>query len=718
MLYPNGGPVVSDNRGDRLDSWKEIASHLKRGVRTVQRWEREAGLPVHRLATERRGVVHAYGAEIDDWWQSRSSVLAIPDEKPRIAPAEQSRTTGWRLTGLISGVALIVSAVVAAETFLSHHNLEMEVVRRLTWEGNIVTPALSPDGKWIAFASPRLNQDANLDLWIGTATGENLHRLTNTFTHEFDPVFASDSSRILYSVSVQKPAGMMVVEGPPPPSTTSLFESGLSGRKRLLMAHAGEGRYSSDGRWIALLRAGPSLSEREFGIMPASGGEFIAIPVRASADDVLLASSPAVWSPDNRFILLSARTLKTARNSWWLVNMASRTATQTVAIEEMLAAGFVAPPVLGGLAPQAWLPDGTVLTKGFGSDAIGIWSVKLDPRSGHLLGRPTKLPAPLTELRWFSVAGRRILFDGGEILGGLDAIPFNLDTALTLAPSRAFRRDNPGGYGYLSLSADGRTLAFSSRQASGTTPGAFILDLDTGHETRILGPGGDFSTAQEYTTISANGKKVAYGVAGSSRRPVYVWDSVTGKSELITADCACRPLSWTPDGLGLLVALPGTRTQSIAFLDVKTRQLVEILRDSAAGLNLVQVSPSGGHVLFTTLSGAGFVAPFRGSRAMPQDEWKSIGSAGNRISGIFWSPDGTRLYFAVAHKDGTRILSQSFNETRGEVIGAPWEALQTDWEPTFGRGGTTGIVAAGNRIVLPTATVGSDLWSARLTGNR
>jgi hypothetical protein len=31
---------------DRLESWKEIAAYLKRGARTVQRWEAEEGLPV------------------------------------------------------------------------------------------------------------------------------------------------------------------------------------------------------------------------------------------------------------------------------------------------------------------------------------------------------------------------------------------------------------------------------------------------------------------------------------------------------------------------------------------------------------------------------------------------------------------------------------------------------------------------------------------------
>jgi len=53
---------------DRLDSWKEIAGYLKRGVWTAQRWEIVAGLPVRRVATE-RGVVYAFRSEIDRWWR-------------------------------------------------------------------------------------------------------------------------------------------------------------------------------------------------------------------------------------------------------------------------------------------------------------------------------------------------------------------------------------------------------------------------------------------------------------------------------------------------------------------------------------------------------------------------------------------------------------------------------------------------------------------------
>jgi hypothetical protein len=50
-----------------LTGWKEIANHLGKGVRTVQRYERELGLPVRRPAGKDRGSVVAVAAEIDGW---------------------------------------------------------------------------------------------------------------------------------------------------------------------------------------------------------------------------------------------------------------------------------------------------------------------------------------------------------------------------------------------------------------------------------------------------------------------------------------------------------------------------------------------------------------------------------------------------------------------------------------------------------------------------
>ncbi len=50
-----------------LSSWKEIASYLGKGVRTVQRWERELGLPVRRPKPNEKQIVLAFPEELDNW---------------------------------------------------------------------------------------------------------------------------------------------------------------------------------------------------------------------------------------------------------------------------------------------------------------------------------------------------------------------------------------------------------------------------------------------------------------------------------------------------------------------------------------------------------------------------------------------------------------------------------------------------------------------------
>ena len=56
---------------EKLDSWKEIAVFLGRGVRTVQRWERTEHLPVRRHLHLKRGSVYAFASELSDWQSAR-----------------------------------------------------------------------------------------------------------------------------------------------------------------------------------------------------------------------------------------------------------------------------------------------------------------------------------------------------------------------------------------------------------------------------------------------------------------------------------------------------------------------------------------------------------------------------------------------------------------------------------------------------------------------
>jgi hypothetical protein len=56
-----------------LTSWKEIANYLGKGVRTVQRWELQFGLPVRRPNEKVKGIVHATRQELDHWLEQQWS---------------------------------------------------------------------------------------------------------------------------------------------------------------------------------------------------------------------------------------------------------------------------------------------------------------------------------------------------------------------------------------------------------------------------------------------------------------------------------------------------------------------------------------------------------------------------------------------------------------------------------------------------------------------
>src|SRR5262245_20506679 len=82
-----GTPSLAGDRGARLDSWKEIAAYVKRDVRTLQRWEKTAGLPVRRMQKPGLRAVYAYTADLDHWLLNQGSLDDTPE--PPEAPAAE-----------------------------------------------------------------------------------------------------------------------------------------------------------------------------------------------------------------------------------------------------------------------------------------------------------------------------------------------------------------------------------------------------------------------------------------------------------------------------------------------------------------------------------------------------------------------------------------------------------------------------------------------------
>jgi len=79
------------DQNELLNSWKEIATYLNRGVRTVQRWEIELGLPVRRPRGKSRSAVMAMRAELDAWIKA-CPVTHVATANGHVAPPALSTT--------------------------------------------------------------------------------------------------------------------------------------------------------------------------------------------------------------------------------------------------------------------------------------------------------------------------------------------------------------------------------------------------------------------------------------------------------------------------------------------------------------------------------------------------------------------------------------------------------------------------------------------------
>ena len=109
-------PTASSDAPRRLDSWKEIAAFFGRDERTVKRWEKERGLPIHRLPGTARAGVFAFTNELSGWLKSRESAgvapPAVPEpEHPAPAPPARQPRTKWGLVAVLASVALAAVAI-------------------------------------------------------------------------------------------------------------------------------------------------------------------------------------------------------------------------------------------------------------------------------------------------------------------------------------------------------------------------------------------------------------------------------------------------------------------------------------------------------------------------------------------------------------------------------------------------------------------------------
>jgi hypothetical protein len=99
---------------DPIQGWKSIAAYFDRGIRTVQGWERELGLPVHRLQKR----VLAYPHELEEW-RRRHEVSVLPEaEDVEEAPAKPRRP---RISAIAAVLVLVALVAIGSVRLLTNH---------------------------------------------------------------------------------------------------------------------------------------------------------------------------------------------------------------------------------------------------------------------------------------------------------------------------------------------------------------------------------------------------------------------------------------------------------------------------------------------------------------------------------------------------------------------------------------------------------------------
>src|ERR1700733_5689029 len=306
MGEPSLGPPPSVKpSGDRLDSWKEIATYLGRDVTTVQRWEKREGMPVRRHQHDKMGSVYASRAELDAWTRSRSPQAAQENEKstasaqlpaPPSASATSTPRTRWRSILLLIAAAVVLEIAAGlwlqrAEHFWRNPIANAQFQTVTDFGGVEQAAPVSRDGHFVAFLSDR---DGPMDVWVTQVGSGQFHNLTHGSAPELvNPSirtvgFSPDSSLVTYWVhkSNGSSSGDISVWGVPT----------LGGQPRPYLEGVAEFDWSHDGSRLAYHTPGPGdplfVSN---GIQPSGGQLIFTAPAG-------LHSHFPLWSPDAAFL--------------------------------------------------------------------------------------------------------------------------------------------------------------------------------------------------------------------------------------------------------------------------------------------------------------------------------------------------------------------------------------------------------------------------------
>jgi len=640
--------------------------------------------------------------------QRPASSPAPIDGKSASREEPKRRTLGlwWALAFT---VACLVSFVVWWQFHDAGTGLPSGKMIRLTNDSGLSdSPALSPDGKLVAYSSDRA-KEGEMDLYVKQVAGGQPIRLTFDGLGNTNPNFSPDSSRIVFE-SRRDGGGIYEIRA-------------FGDQARLLVRGGSAPVYSPDGSQVAYWVGTTAVNLWIPGagavwVIPVAGG-----PPRQVAPNLTNARRP-IWSPDGKRLLFSgyssARPSDPSAMDWWLADSNGGEAVRTGMHEALVRAGMQGQDSAGNWAttiPTGFLPvpgcwssaNSIIFSADSGGDTGNLWETGISLATGKVSGAFKRVTAGSgNDVGPSCTPGGAVAFASTQIRRDVWILPFDLDGgkskgALERSTESIARRK------YLSLSGDGRSVAFDSAQSGSLN--VWIRELETGKESPVAASS---TMVQQFPVISASGGRVSFSTYEKDKRFVYV-STPGGVPEKVCEGCI-RATDWSRDEKTLLVFV-GSPYQ-VNALDVASHQQTAMLKHPRYSPADARFSPDNRWVSFTAridpTRGWIMIAPVDGPKPVPESAWIKIAEEGAEDRAN-WSPDGKTLYFTSA-RDGHRCLwGQRIDERSHQPEG---EAFAVEHLHGRARFGGEGWSAAGGRIAMVLNEGTGGIWMMSRSGAR
>ena len=447
---------------------------------------------------------------------------------PPVTPAAvRTRWARTRAAAVMMGVALVASAIVFWLGRVSVAQPPSPTVRvhRLTdWAGVEATPAISPDGRAVAFVS---SGGGSRQIWVRLVAGGTPLQLTRDGGDHLFPRWSPDSNTILYYSS----PGEHEASG-------ALWEvPALGGPARRLVGSSGGADVSHDGSRLAFFRFEGGRAELVVATRDGSNARSI-----AQLDVGYDYLSPR-WSPDDQLIAYQRSAGATPGRDVFVVD-ARGTAPRAITRDATVQEGF------------AWSPDSSriVFSSGRGATirylpTLNLWSVRPDGGDlRQLTFGEASYASPDVKQSGAIVVSRvriksdiwRIPVDGPPHENAAAAVRVTKQTSLVHAPS---------------VSPDGREGAYVSD--AGTHGNIWVRSLATGESRKIT----DEQTPDLMVGLplwSPTGGQIAYFTALRDSLNYWVLNPDGSNRRLLAPNAGWAV--WSPDGQWLYYAEnPGGR---------------------------------------------------------------------------------------------------------------------------------------------------------------